>query len=229
MFGVSVCLVERLIWQPKTDGKTFHTGRTVARIEDLGYTYPDILSGDHGRNENVIVRINRLYGNPATAGQSKAIVTSRRSWFVEIRVAREDLLLPCSIDVYLGHYLAGQTLLLDMPKTGYAHDEISLLRAVDHIGISDNQPEDIERKIMKYLHIRVTKVCSNRLYIVLKPWIWMGDFACCGECNAIHPFLLPFPPFLFLFFKTRRFWMLTIPLAGRAILYLILAAYGVYT
>ncbi|KAI8950282.1 Di-copper centre-containing protein [Xylaria longipes] len=140
----------------QADGRTFHTGRTVATTEAFGYTYPDILGGDQGRKE-VIAQINRLYRGLSTTEDWAAASTSRREWFVEIEVDRADLPLPCNIDVYLGDRFAGRTSLLSMPKTGIAYDELSLSRAVKSLDVHDNEPGGTERRLMNDLHVRVTK------------------------------------------------------------------------
>ncbi|KAI0878700.1 Di-copper centre-containing protein [Hypoxylon argillaceum] len=145
----------------QADGKTFHTGRTMAAIEAFGYTYPETPNEDQGRQEGVIVQINRLYGD-LTANQTlTAASTSRREWVVKIQVDRADLQLPCSIDMYLGDHLAGRTWLLSMPKTGLAHDELPLSRAISRLGIDSNEPGAIEKRLVNDLHVQVTKVCSD--------------------------------------------------------------------
>ncbi|KAI3335615.1 Di-copper centre-containing protein [Ustulina deusta] len=142
----------------QADGRTFHTGRTVATTEAFGYTYPDILGVDQGRTKDVIVQINRLYGNVAAAEKSTGASASRREWFVDIQVDRADVPLPCSINVYLGDQLAGQTLLLNMPKVGIAHDELSLSRAVNRLDPNDNKSNwYVERRLMNDLHVKVVK------------------------------------------------------------------------
>ncbi|KAI0541909.1 hypothetical protein GGR58DRAFT_497545 [Xylaria digitata] len=141
----------------QADGRTFHTGRTVATIESFGYTYTDIPSEDEGRKKDVIAQINRLYGEMPAVGKSIVASTSRRDWFVDIQVDRADLPLPCSINVYLGEQLVGRTLLLGMPKTGIAHDELPLSRALNRLGVKDNKSEDVERRLMNDLYVKVAK------------------------------------------------------------------------
>lgn len=132
----------------------------MAAIEAFGYTYPETPNEDQGRQEGVIVQINRLYGD-LTANQTlTAASTSRREWVVKIQVDRADLQLPCSIDMYLGDHLAGRTWLLSMPKTGLAHDELPLSRAISRLGIDSNEPGAIEKRLVNDLHVQVTKVCS---------------------------------------------------------------------
>ncbi|KAI0483901.1 Di-copper centre-containing protein [Xylaria cf. heliscus] len=140
----------------QADGRTFHTGRTVATTEAFGYTYPDIPGDNQGRKE-VIVQINRLYGDLSATKTREVASTSRREWFVELQVDRADLPLPCNIDVYLGGRLAGRTSLLSMPKTGIAHDELVLSRAIRSLDVDENEPGGIERRIMNDLHVKVTK------------------------------------------------------------------------
>ncbi|KAI0441851.1 hypothetical protein F4803DRAFT_562735 [Xylaria telfairii] len=139
----------------QADGKTFHTGKTVATTEVFGYTYPDIQGGDQGRKD-VIVQINRLYGDVSTTENWVAAPTSRRQWFIEIQVDRAALPLPCNIDVYLGDRPVGRTSLLSMPKTGIAHDELPLLRAVKSLDIRRNELGEIEGRLIKDLHVKVT-------------------------------------------------------------------------
>ncbi|TGJ86262.1 hypothetical protein E0Z10_g2493 [Xylaria hypoxylon] len=141
----------------QADGRTFHTGRTVATIEAFGYTYPDILGEDQGRTKDVIAQINRLYGDIPAVDKSVVASAPRRDWFVDIQVNRGDLPLPCSINVYLGDQLAGRTLLLNMPKTGTAHDELPLSWALNRLDVKDNKSKDVERRLMNDLHVKVVK------------------------------------------------------------------------
>lgn len=132
----------------------------MATTEAFGYTYPDIPSLDEGRTKNVIAQINQLYGDTSAAKRSTAVPTARREWFVDIQVDRADLPLPCSIDVYLGGQLAGRTLLLDMPKTGLAHDELSLSRVTNRLDADHSKPISIERALKNDLHVKVMKVSN---------------------------------------------------------------------
>ncbi|KAI0421585.1 hypothetical protein F5X98DRAFT_248009 [Xylaria grammica] len=154
----------------KADGRTFHTGRTVATVEAFGYTYPDLLGENQGRTKDIIARINGLYGNILEVENWTAAPT-KRDWFADIQVDREDLPLPCSINVYLGDQLAGQTLLLSMPKTGIAHDELLLPQSTDRLEFRDDKPRDVERRLMNGLHVKVAKVCDGQLNVVSK----LGD------------------------------------------------------
>ncbi|KAI0183794.1 hypothetical protein EV127DRAFT_506325 [Xylaria flabelliformis] len=70
----------------KADGRTFHTGRTVATTEAFGYTYPDMPGDD---------QINNLYGGLSATENWASASASRREWFAEIQVDRADLPLPC--------------------------------------------------------------------------------------------------------------------------------------
>ncbi|KAI0450775.1 hypothetical protein F5B21DRAFT_489533 [Xylaria acuta] len=149
----------------QADGRTFHTGRTVATTEAFGYTYPDIPGEGQGR-KGVIVQINRLYGDLSLLENRAAASTSRREWVVEIQVDRADLPLPCNIDVYLGDRLAGRTSLLSMPKTGIAHDELPLSRAAKSLDVDDNEAGGIEKRLMNGLRVEVTKVCSGELNVI---------------------------------------------------------------
>ncbi|KAI1423995.1 Di-copper centre-containing protein [Xylaria sp. FL1777] len=141
----------------QADGRTFHTGRTVAKTETFGYTYPDILGTDQGRTKNVIAQINRLYGDITATEKSAAASIARREWFVDMQVDRADLPLPCSIDVYLGDQLAGRTLLLNMPKTGIAHDELLLSRVTNRLDANSNKSYYVERRLMDDLYVKVAK------------------------------------------------------------------------
>ncbi|GAW26247.1 putative tyrosinase 2 protein [Rosellinia necatrix] len=141
----------------QADGRTFHTGKTMATIEAFGYTYQDIPSEDQGRKEDVIVQINRLYGDSASARRPRATSKSQRQWFIEVQVDRTELPLPCSINVYLGDYLVGRTSFLGMPKTGLAYDELPLLRAINRLDLDYTGPSEIERTLMRELYVRATK------------------------------------------------------------------------
>ncbi|KAI1170771.1 Di-copper centre-containing protein [Nemania sp. FL0916] len=139
----------------QADGKTFHTGKTAQNTEAFGYTYPDIPFNGQGRNENIIVQINRLYGNRAK--NSTATSRPRREWFIELRVEKANLPLPCSIDVYLGNQLAGRTQFLNMPKTGLAYDELPLSRAISRLDVDDKNPGTVERKLISDTHVKITQ------------------------------------------------------------------------
>ncbi|KAJ3577361.1 hypothetical protein NPX13_g3208 [Xylaria arbuscula] len=141
----------------QADGKTFHTGRTVATTETFGYTYPDIPGPDQGRTKDVITQINQLYGGFSAAKRSTEVPTARREWFVDIQVDRADLPLPCSIEVYLRDQLAGRTLLLNMPKTGLAHDELSLSRVTNRLDTNHSTTKFVERTLKNDLHVQVLK------------------------------------------------------------------------
>lgn len=134
----------------------------MSTTEAFGYTYPETskLGQDNGRRGNIVAQINRLYGDgPAAAGKTVAAsTTSRHEWFVEVQVERADLQLPCSIDVYLGDRLASRTMLLSMPKTGLAHDELSISRAVNRLDVNGDDSAAVERALLKELHAKVVKV-----------------------------------------------------------------------
>ncbi|KAI0816122.1 Di-copper centre-containing protein [Xylaria sp. FL0064] len=141
----------------QADGRTFHTGRTVEKTEWFGYTYADILGADQGRTKDIIVQINRLYGDSTAIKNPTAAPASGREWFVDIQVDRADLPLPCSINAYLGDQLVGRTLLLNMPKTGIAHDELPLSRATSRLDIDATKSICVERRLMSDLHVKVMK------------------------------------------------------------------------
>ncbi|KAI0204609.1 hypothetical protein F4808DRAFT_457053 [Astrocystis sublimbata] len=140
----------------QADGKTFHTGRTVATTEAFGYIYSDVVSQSQGRL-GVIARINRLYGELSASREQAAASTPKREWIVTIQVDRADLPLPCDINVYLGERLAGRTSLLSMPMTGIAHDELSLSRLIGSFRIGNNDIETIQKRLANTLHVEVTK------------------------------------------------------------------------
>ncbi|KAI1821314.1 Di-copper centre-containing protein [Xylaria intraflava] len=145
----------------QSDGRKFHTGRTVAETELFGYTYPDISGSDGDRRGAAIAQINRLYGGLLFSEKAIIASTSKRQWFVSVQVDRADLPLPCTINVYLGDGLAGRSAFLSMPATGYAYDELSLIRAVRNLGIDDSDAEAVENRLMRDLYVRVTKVSSE--------------------------------------------------------------------
>jgi tyrosinase len=92
----------------------------------------------------------------------------RREWFVEIQVERSELPLPCSLHVFLGDQLVGSMWLLNMPKTGFVYDELSLSRAIDHLNIGQKKPEVIERKLMADIRVKVTQVCDDQANVMLE-------------------------------------------------------------
>ncbi|KAI2628284.1 Di-copper centre-containing protein [Xylaria nigripes] len=140
----------------QADGKSFHTGKTVATTEVFGYTYPDISGPNQGRRGKTIAKVNKMYGDLAVSS------TSMRGWFVSIQVDRVDLPLPCSIDVYLGDHIAGRSVLLSMPATGPTYNELSLNRAIKGLGIDENDDETIESTLKRDLCVRVTKVGTEQ-------------------------------------------------------------------
>ncbi|KAJ2985605.1 hypothetical protein NUW58_g5439 [Xylaria curta] len=141
----------------QADGRTFHTGRTVAAIETFGYTYPEVPGGGQGRNENIIAQINKLYGNSTGALKSTAASKSGYQWYVEIQADRTDLPLPCSIDVYVGDSFAGRTTLLSMPTTGITHDELSLTRVVRLYDADNNDYGALENRLINDLRFEVAQ------------------------------------------------------------------------
>jgi tyrosinase len=110
------------------------------------------------------VQINNLYGDPNGTGTVADTAKARREFFVDVRVERADLPLPCSIKVYLGSYLAGQISLLSMPRTGYAYDELPLSRAIRRLGVDNNDLRAVKMSLMDSLHVDVVKVRNSRFW-----------------------------------------------------------------
>jgi hypothetical protein len=132
----------------------------MATTEAFGYTYPEIstVGQNDSRKGDVIAQINRLYGGLVATRKGTAASITRRDWFVNVQVERADLSLPCSINVYLGNHFAGRTALLNMPASGRVYDELTLLRAIDRLGVDSNDSGAVERALMKNLHVKVVKV-----------------------------------------------------------------------
>lgn len=78
---------------------------------------------------SVIAQVNSLYGTAAT--KAKRSIEGRaddtvKQYMAEISVDREDLELPCTINMYLDNNLAGTFTLLSMPKVGPSYGNIPL-------------------------------------------------------------------------------------------------------
>ncbi|KAI1327389.1 hypothetical protein F5Y16DRAFT_195653 [Xylariaceae sp. FL0255] len=149
---------ERLILR-KADGVTLHTGKTVASIENFGYTYPELVQSKS--REEVIAQITKLYGSGASTDlETDAAWLSDRNWLVTVEADRADLPLPCRIDVYLGGRLAGGTVLLAMPTQGAAHDELPLRRTLNSLSYDIGNATAAEQTLLEDLYVRVVKVCD---------------------------------------------------------------------
>ncbi|KAK6073363.1 hypothetical protein SCUP234_08702 [Seiridium cupressi] len=131
------------------DGKSFHTGRSIAAIKTFGYTYPEIndwsISPDRTR-QLVIRQVNQLYGPNKLALRRKRRSRHHRprsssddpslekQYYVQIGVERSELDLPCTIQVKLGDDLvAGSMAVMAMPSTGRTNSEIQLNRAIEQL------------------------------------------------------------------------------------------------
>lgn len=147
----------------KADGRTFHTGLSVATPESFGYTYPELKEweerGDNDRDQrrkDVVSRINDLYGpkNDDVVG----VRPLGEEWFVQVAVNRSELELPCNINIYVGETFAGRMTLLGMPMHGLAHAEIPLQRVIS--GLDTNTTADrtaVERVLLDRLQVEVKK------------------------------------------------------------------------
>lgn len=141
-------------------GDSFHTGKTMAKLETFGYTYPEIndwaLSPDRTR-QIVIRQVNQLYGaNPLTPSRGRRrqqkdqsnppthphrrvepepdlpAQAEQRQYYVQIGVERSELDLPCKIQVLLGEdTVAGSAAVMALPSAGPAYAEIQLNRGIE--------------------------------------------------------------------------------------------------
>ncbi|KAI0152619.1 Di-copper centre-containing protein [Xylariaceae sp. FL1272] len=143
----------------QADGVSFHTGLTVQSTVTFGYTYPELVALNHGSGRDMLIeKVNELYGSTYVQPHVEAKVSIQENeWLVDVQVQRGDLPLPCNINVYLGDHLVEPIILLNMPKQGMAHNEISLRRFVDLLYGHLNDPAAVEREIKKNLYAQVVK------------------------------------------------------------------------
>lgn len=140
----------------QANGRTFHTGLSVASLDTFGYTYPELeeLGRDQDQGRKAVVsRINDLYGS-ANDGTGSA----GEEWFVEVSVNRSELVLPCNIGVYVGRNFAGRVALLGMPKQGLAHSEISLQRAIKSLGLNMTDHAAVRKILREKLRVEMKEV-----------------------------------------------------------------------
>ncbi|KAI1141556.1 Di-copper centre-containing protein [Hypoxylon sp. FL0543] len=139
----------------RADGRSFHSGLSVATPESFGYTYPELREWDGDRGGKAIISyINSLYG-PASDGDNHVVLLGKE-WFVQVAVDRSELELPCNIDLYVGGTFAGRMALLGMPMHGLAHSEIPLQRAVQDL--DSNTTTDraaVERVLLDQLRVDI--------------------------------------------------------------------------
>ncbi|KAH8170264.1 common central domain of tyrosinase domain-containing protein [Sarocladium implicatum] len=108
------------------------TSANSASTRNLGYTYPEVQDWKMSATDlqrSVVAAVNSLYGTSAT--RAKRSIESRADdtvlqYMAEISVDREDLELPCTINMYLEDNLAGTFTLLSMPKVGPSFGNIPL-------------------------------------------------------------------------------------------------------
>lgn len=111
---------------------TMWTSATAGSTRNFGYTYPEVQDWTMSATDlqrSVISQVNTLYGTSAT--RSKRSIEGRADetttqYMAEISVDREDLELPCTINMYLDDSLAGTFTLLSMPKVGPSYGNIPL-------------------------------------------------------------------------------------------------------
>ncbi|KAI0003596.1 Di-copper centre-containing protein [Xylariaceae sp. FL0662B] len=145
----------------QADGRTFHTGISVASLSAFGYTYPELTAWDLDRErgrQTVIDRVNALYGGRLTTMGKAPAQNESTEWHVELQVERSELQFPCTIDIYLGSKLAGRTALLGMPRQGLVHDTIPLQRAVGELNGNATSSATIEVFLQKQLRVEIKGV-----------------------------------------------------------------------
>ncbi|KAI1078064.1 hypothetical protein F5B20DRAFT_239672 [Whalleya microplaca] len=145
----------------QADGKTFHTGISVASLRIFGYTYPELnvwdLDRERGR-KTVINHVNTLYGSHSADMGKASARNGSTEWYVGLQVERSELPLPCTIDTYMGNQLVGRTALLDMPRQGLAHDEVPLQRAIGYLDANATSVAAIEAMLQKQLCVEIKEV-----------------------------------------------------------------------
>lgn len=145
------------------------TSDGVKSTRTFGYTYPELqdwtMSTDQLRT-SVTRQINQLYGSSATLARRSfdagVDLEERQSetltqYMAEISVDREDLELPCKINMFLGDDLAGTFTLLSMPKTGPSFGNIPLqapLATFDRHAIESPQ-DSVVRLLKNELHVEM--------------------------------------------------------------------------
>ena len=152
----------------QADGQTFHTGRSIANINDFGYTYPELQDLDLDTSQNslrVIEIVNKLYGSALPPGTKRPhardfsyATGSTNDWVVNIEVERSELELPCTINIFAGGKYAGRTTLLNMPMSGVLSDEIPLTHVIDAAMFGGMRPDEIEHQLETDLHFEIRKV-----------------------------------------------------------------------
>ncbi|KAJ2906455.1 Di-copper centre-containing protein [Zalerion maritima] len=141
----------------------FWTSEGVRYLSAFGYTYPELVTEEELSDDELssvaTSRINLLYAAapPTTSMRLRSgslAVSSRqgavsREYFAELKVNREDIPLPSSLDVYLGDKLAGSMTLLSMPESGPSYAEIPLRSALEGVDLDNFASEPMLDYITK--------------------------------------------------------------------------------
>lgn len=176
----------------------FYTSKTVEQIKTFGYTYPEIRDWAYTRDQlsgAVIQQVNLLYGggSAASTGKTKRWQYSRfargaleqrsdaakdspqpasKDYAVEIKVEREELPLPCSIDIFLGDTRVGTTAILGMPEKGCFHSSIPLRRQLQRKNVKLDQSTNVVDMLQQGLRVEIYKVRANSIFFQGVCSIW---------------------------------------------------------
>jgi tyrosinase len=151
----------------KSDLKNFWSSNTARSTRTFGYTYPELQDWTMSSSElqrSVISTVNKLYGsssltaNNNLAARQENIVTQYEA---KISVNREDLQLPCKINMYLGDDLAGTFTVLSMPATGPSFGLIPLQAPLQNL--ASDVVEDPVNSVVGFLKkaLRVEMVAGT--------------------------------------------------------------------
>ncbi|KAI1777107.1 Di-copper centre-containing protein [Hypoxylon cercidicola] len=149
----------------QADGRALHTGLTAAALDPFGYTYAELGDWERARQEpepaparerarrEIVARVNALYGR--SGDEAGGGGGEEEEWFVDVAADREELVLPCNIDVYVGESLVGRVALLAMPMRGLVRAEIPLQRAVRGLGVNTTNRGAVEEALREQLSVGI--------------------------------------------------------------------------
>ncbi|KAK1502932.1 hypothetical protein CTAM01_04921 [Colletotrichum tamarilloi] len=118
------------------------TSESVTHVRDWGYTYAPMRFWDQtpGDVKMAVKRtVNSIYGpqkqqSSSMRGKRRKMVPIRQ-YVAKVEVERNELDLPCQVQLFLKGSMAGSLTLLDMPRQGKSYDEIPLNRGIDAAGL----------------------------------------------------------------------------------------------
>ncbi|KAK1495132.1 hypothetical protein CCUS01_13523 [Colletotrichum cuscutae] len=149
------------------------TSESVTHVRDWGYTYAPMRFWDQtpGDVKMAVSRtVNSIYGpqeqqSSSVRGRRRKMVPTRQ-YVAKVEVERNELDLPCQVQLFLKGSMAGSLTLLDMPRQGKSYDEIPLNRGIDAAGLRDLSVSGILGGIADGLEVVIDKVSTT---IALNP------------------------------------------------------------